>query len=130
MYDKEITPQDIEKILKLYASSKELVGADQIDGRLQELTHELLQTLFETGFLMVFNWHEWLDRNEVFKDLNKDIHEEIESADLETLRRLMTCYVRGDRFNEGLLERIVADGKLQCILERLQEIRDQLEESK
>ncbi|GFR39271.1 hypothetical protein PRECH8_25670 [Insulibacter thermoxylanivorax] len=130
MYDKEITPQDIEKILKLYASLKELVGADQIDGRLQELTHELLQTLFETGFLMVFNWHEWLDRNEVFKDLNKDIHEEIESADLETLRRLMTCYVRGDRFNEGLLERIVADGKLQCILERLQEIRDQLEESK
>ncbi len=130
MYDKAIAPQDIEKILKLYASSKELVGADQIDGRLQELTHELLQTLFETGFLMVFNWHEWLDRNEVFKDLNKDIHEEIESADLETLRRLMTCYVRGDRFNEGLLERIVADGKLQCILERLQEIRDQLEESK
>ena len=130
MYDKEITPQDIEKILKLYASLKELVGADQIDGRLQELTHELLQTLFETGFLMVFNWHEWLDRNEVFKDLNKDIHEEIESADLETLRRLMICYVRGDRFNEGLLVRIVADGKLQCILERLQEIRDQLEESK
>ena len=126
MYDKEITPQDIEKILKLYAKSKELVGADQPDGRLQEFTHELFQTLFETGFLMVFNWHEWLNRNEVFKDLNMDIHEEIESADLETLRRLMTCYVRGDRFNEGLLERIVADGKLQCILERLREIRDQL----
>jgi hypothetical protein len=127
LYDKEITPQDIEKILKLYANSKELVGADQLDGRLQEFTHELLQTLFETGFLMVFNWHEWLNRNEVFKDLNKDIHEEIKSEDLETLRKLMTSYVRGDRFNEGLLERIVVDGKLHCILQRLREIRDQLE---
>lgn len=127
MCDKEITPKDIEKILKLYAKSKELVGADQLDGRLQEFTYELLQTLFETGFLMVFNWHEWLNRNEVFKDLNKDIHEEIKSADLETLRKLMTSYVRGDRFNEGLLERIVVDGKLHCIISRLQEIRDQLE---
>ena len=130
MCDKEITPKDIEKILKLYAKSKELVGADQLDGRLQEFTYELLQTLFETGFLMVFNWHEWLNRNEVFKDLNKDIHEEIKSADLETLRKLMTSYVRGDRFNEGLLERIVVDGKLHCILQRLREIREQLEESK
>jgi hypothetical protein len=126
MYDKEITPQDIEKILKLYAKSKEFVGADPLDGRLQEFTHELLQTLFETGFLMVFNWHEWLNRNEVFQDLNRDIHEEIKSADLETLRKLMTSYVRGDRFSEGLLERIVADGKLHCILSRLQEIRNQL----
>ncbi|KYD21070.1 DUF6508 domain-containing protein [Caldibacillus debilis] len=127
MYDKEITPQDIEKILKLYAKSKELVGADQLDGRLQEFTAELMKSLSDTGFLMVFNWHEWLNRNEVFKDLNKDIHEEIKSADLETLRKLMTSYVRGDRFNEGLLERIVMDGKLHCILQRLREIRDQLE---
>jgi len=124
MYDKEITPQDIEKILKLYAKSKEFVGVDLLDGRLREFTHELLQTLFETGFLMVFDWHEWLDRNEVFKDLDKDVHEEIKTADLETLRKLMTSYVRGDRFNEGLLERIVADGKFHCILQRLQEIRN------
>ena len=130
MYDKEITPKDIEKILKLYAKSKELVGADQLDGRLQEFTAELMKSLSDTGFLMVFNWHEWLNRNEGFKDLNKDIHEEIKSADLETLRKLMTSYVRGDRFNEGLLERIVMDGKLHCILQRLREIREQLEESK
>jgi len=130
LYDKEITPQDIEKILKLYANSKELVGADQLDGRLQEFTHELLQILFETGFLMVFDWHEWLNRNEVFKDLDHDIQEEINSADLDTLRKLLTSYVRGDRFNEGLLERIVVDGKLRCILERLREIKGQLEESK
>lgn len=110
---------------------------DQLDGRLQEFTHELLQTLFETGFLMVFNWHEWLNRNEVFKDLNKDIQEEIKYADLETLRKLMTSYVRGDRFIErgdrfieGLLERVVVDGKLQCILQRLREIKEQLEADK
>lgn len=130
MYDKEITPQDIEKILKLYAKSKELVGADPLDGRLQEFTVELMKTLADIGFLMVFNWHEWLNRNEGFKDLNKDIQEEIKYADLETLRKLMTSYVRGDRFNEGLLERIVADGKLQCILQRLREIKEQLEEGK
>ena len=126
MYDKEITPQDIEKILKLYAKSKELVGADPLDGRLQEFTVELMKTLADIGFLMVFNWHEWLNRNEVFKDLNHDIQEEIKSADLDTLRKLVTCYVRGDKFNEGLLERIVVDGKLHCILQRLREIRDQL----
>ena len=130
MYDKEITPQDIEKILKLYAKSTELAGADQLDGRLQEFTVELTKTLSDTGFLMVFNWHEWLNRNEVFQDLNKDIHEEIKSADLETLRKLMTSYVRGDRFNEGLLERIIVDGKLHCILQRLREIKEQLEEGK
>lgn|GEM_PF-2358877 len=130
MYDKEITPQDIEKILKLYAKSTELAGADQLDGRLQEFTVELTKTLSDTGFLMVFNWHEWLDRNEVFQDLNKDIQEEIKYADLETLRKLMTSYVRGDRFNEGLLERIIVDGKLHCILQRLREIKEQLEEGK
>jgi len=130
LYDKEITPQDIEKILKLYAKSTELAGADQLDGRLQEFTVELTKTLSDTGFLMVFNWHEWLDRNEVFQDLNKDIQEEIKYADLETLRKLMTSYVRGDRFNEGLLERIIVDGKLHCILQRLREIKEQLEEGK
>ena len=130
MYDKEITPQVIEKILKLYANSKELVGTDKLDGRLQEYTVELMKTLSDTGFLMVFNWHEWLNRNEVFKDLNHDIQEEIKSADLDTLRKLMTCYVRGDRFNEGLLERIIVDGKLHCILQRLREIKEQLEEGK
>jgi len=130
LYDKEITPQDIEKILKLYTKSTELAGADQLDGRLQEFTVELTKTLSDTGFLMVFNWHEWLDRNEGFKDLNKDIQEEIKYADLETLRKLMTSYVRGDRFNEGLLERMVTDGKLHCILQRLREIKEQLEESK
>jgi len=92
----------------------------------QEFTVESMKTLADTGFLMVFNWPEWLNRNEVFKDLNHDIQEEIKSADLDTLRKFMTYYVRGDRFNEGLLERMVADGKLQCILQRLREIRDQL----
>jgi len=127
LYDKEITPQDIEKILKLYAKSKELVGADPLDGRLQEFTVELMKTLADIGFLMVFNWHEWLNRNEVFKDLNHDIQEEIKSANLDTLRKLMTCYIRGDRFNEGMLKRVVTDGKLHCILSRLREIKEQLE---
>lgn len=103
------------------------MGADPLDGRLQEFTAELMKTLSDTGFLMVLNWHEWLNRNKVFKDLNHDIQEEIKSADLDTLRKLMTCYVRGDRFNEGLLERMVMDGKLHCILQGLREIRDQLE---
>lgn len=62
MYNKEITSEDIGKLLKLYTRSVEWIDAEKCDDRLQEM---------------------------------------IRSADLDTLRKILTCYVRGERFQDG-----------------------------
>ncbi|WP_242615153.1 DUF6508 domain-containing protein [Paenibacillus solani] len=81
-------------------------------------------TLDDVGFLQVFNWHEWLAQHEVYKDLDHPIASSIMNADLDTLRKLMTSYIRGDRFNEGLFIEVCRKGHIASILLRLRELRD------
>ncbi|WP_227793455.1 DUF6508 domain-containing protein [Paenibacillus guangzhouensis] len=83
---------------------------------------EFRRVLADTGFLLVFNWRAWLEENEVYRNLDHDIDENLQYADVETLRKLMTCYVRGDRFTEGLFKHVVLKGHVAKILLRLEEI--------
>ncbi|WP_028595285.1 DUF6508 domain-containing protein [Paenibacillus assamensis] len=80
---------------------------------------EFREVLTDTGFLMVFDWMEWLNRHEVYRDINIDISDHIKQADMETLRKLMTSYIRGDRFNEGLFITVIKKGIVAAILERV-----------
>lgn len=83
---------------------------------------EFRKQLSDTNFLIVFDWVQWISDNKEFKDLNNDLYSEIMNADLETLRKLMTSYIRGDRFNEGLFINVILKGHVTNILLRLQEL--------
>ncbi|MEK5331898.1 DUF6508 domain-containing protein [Lysinibacillus sp. FSL W8-0992] len=71
---------------------------------------------------MVFDWKSWLNENEIYKNIANDIEEHVMKADLDTLRKLMTSYIRGDRFNEGLFEGVIINGHVTKILTRLREL--------
>lgn len=45
-------------------------------------------------------------------------------VDLDTLRKLMTSYIRGDRFTDGLFEEVIISGHVTKILTRLRELMD------
>ncbi|GIP27203.1 hypothetical protein J23TS9_23330 [Paenibacillus sp. J23TS9] len=77
--------------------------------------------LYDTGFLIVFDWGAWIREYEIYKDIDGDIEEHIMSADLETLRKLVTSYIRGDRFMEGLFLAVAMNGKIAQVLTRLQQ---------
>lgn len=78
--------------------------------------------LYDTEFLLVFDWVQWISENDEFKNVNNNVQDKIRNADLETLRKLMTSYIRGDRFNEGLLIDVILKGHVTNILLRLQEL--------
>lgn len=82
------------------------------------------RALDETGFPIVFDWSQWIRDHEMYQNINMDIEEQIMHADLETLRKLMTSYIRGDRFNEGLFLAAATGGKIKQMLLRLQELTE------
>jgi len=82
--------------------------------------------LYDTGFIIVFDWKDWLKHNEIYTQLELNIDSYISNADIDTLRKLMTCYIRGDRFNEGLFIQVCANGIVTSILKRLREIGEKL----
>ncbi|WP_261378267.1 DUF6508 domain-containing protein [Paenibacillus agilis] len=84
---------------------------------------EFRKALTETRFLIVFNWLDWLNEHEIYKDTGKDIITPIRNADMDTLRKLMTSYIRGDRFNEGLFIAVMKNGTVEAILKRVKELQ-------
>lgn len=119
----QITSTEIEKLLN-YSEYFQNVESQNNNHNMNEMISELYNELSNTGFLLVFDWIGWLKENEVFRNLDNDIEELIKKADLETLRKLMTAYIRGDRFNEGLFLKAVSSGKVGIILRRLKEITE------
>lgn len=97
-----------------------VASEEEIRNRLEcDEVEEFYNALCDTGFLIVFDWKSWLNENEVYKNLDNDIEEYIMKADLITLRKLMTSYIRGDRFTEGLFNRVILNGHITKILTRL-----------
>ena len=54
------------------------------------------------------------------------VYSSLETADLTTLRKLLTTHVRADRFSEGHLAGVLQSGHIVAVLRRLRKIRDQL----
>lgn len=79
---------------------------------------EFYKDCYKHNLVQPFDWNSWLQGNErlVFDG------EGIENCDLETLGKLMTTHIRGDRFNDGHLLGVMNSGALGRILLRLKEI--------
>ena len=77
------------------------------------------------NLLVAFDWPSWQDvANCYFTDSAA-----LESADLLTLRKLLTTHVRMERFVDGHLATVFESGHLVAILERLKALRAELESS-
>ncbi|SMF79332.1 hypothetical protein SAMN05661091_1685 [Paenibacillus uliginis N3/975] len=122
-FNSQITSTEIERLLN-YSEYFQNVESQNNNHNMNEMISEFYNELSNTEFLLVFDWIGWLKENEVFRNLDNDIEEFIKKADLETLRKLMTAYIRGDRFNEGLFLKAVSSGKVGIILRRLKEINE------
>jgi Family of unknown function (DUF6508) len=50
----------------------------------------------------------------------------ITTASLKQIKSMLTFFVRGERFCDGLQNRLIREGKIAAILQRLQVLRDQM----
>ena len=84
--------------------------------------HQFIQTLYQTGFFIQFDWTTWQQEAEDFVRHP----EQVQTADLETIQRLLTTHIRADRFCSGHLAHTIHAGHILAILNRLVEIRAQM----
>ncbi len=77
-----------------------------------------VQDLYDNNIIYSFDWPAWQEEAE---RLHND-PEALASADLETLRKLLTVHVRKDRFSEGHLAAVIRDGHVLAILKTLEEL--------
>lgn len=75
--------------------------------------------LEQSAFSLRFDWPQWIDQAQAL-DQNPSL---VAEADLLTLRKLLTCYLRTERFTSGTLAHLVDSGKLLQILQRLAKLR-------
>jgi hypothetical protein len=79
---------------------------------LDRLLSELCNLVHESGLMVEFNWIGWRPSGRLDRDW-------IESADLEDLRRYLTCHIQNGRFIEGHLRAAALDSNLIFLLERI-----------
>lgn len=79
------------------------------------------QALYNNGWIMPFDWPDWQD--EAAKLVESA--EALESANIETVRKLLTTHVRKERFCEGHLSAMHSCGHLVAILRRLKILRNE-----
>ena len=84
---------------------------------------EFVQALYDQQVVFSFDWSGWQKEAERFAaDPGA-----LQTADLLTLRKLLTTHFRKDRFVEGHLASMLECGHVTAILRRLGKIREQME---
>lgn len=81
-----------------------------------------IRTLYDTRFLVGFDWGEWQDVAEAIYHHP----EQLATADLITVRRLLTLHIRKDRFCEGHLASMLEEGHISGILQRLKVLTEEM----
>jgi hypothetical protein len=75
----------------------------------------LIADVYESGLMLEFDWMEW-SRAEGTKSATKDA---IACASEDNLRRLLTAWVRSDRFCGGSFSSLCTSGLIESVLRRL-----------
>ena len=83
---------------------------------------EFIDALHREDVIIPFDWTIW--RKEARRCQTDP--EALETADLLTLRKLLTVHVRADRFAEGHLASVFESGHITAILHRLKQIREKM----
>jgi len=85
-----------------------------------------VEALHREQFIAPFDWVSWADEAHRYTEGGEAA---LATADLATLRKLVTAYVRADRFSAGTLASMFQSGQIIAILRRLRQIRDSLSNS-
>ena len=87
-----------------------------------EVVMEFIQVLYDNDWVtQQFDWGEWQESSQQYIESP----EKVESADTETIQKLLTTHARADRFCEGHLASMFENGHILDILRRLRKIRSQ-----
>lgn len=82
-----------------------------------------VEALYREQFIIPFDWGSWAAEAQRYSD---DDGSALAEASLDTLRRLLTTYVRADRFSAGTLASLFQSGHIIAVLRRLKQIRNSL----
>lgn len=86
------------------------------EGRDAESVASFASAVASSGFMLQFDWPAWWrTEGRALVDGGR-----ILSADMSTLRKIVTCWVRGDRLSGGALATVCADGRVLEVLRRMQ----------
>ena len=88
---------------------------------LDRLLGELCKLIPECGLIVEFDWIAWRPSGRLDRDW-------IEAANLEDLRRFLTCHVQNERFIEGHLRAATLDYDLIFLLDRIANMLTEEEE--
>jgi len=78
--------------------------------------------LHRQNIIVPFDWTSWREEAERYQMDAKAL----ETADLLTLRNLLTVHVRAERFAEGHLASVFESGYITAVLHRLKQIREEM----
>jgi ADP-ribosyl-[dinitrogen reductase] hydrolase len=78
---------------------------------------DFIRALSGNGLIQPFDWMNWREGEQLV-----DHPELLRSANLQTLRKLLTAHVRADRFSDGHLAGTFESGHMTLILKRMEEI--------
>jgi O-acetyl-ADP-ribose deacetylase len=85
------------------------------------LLEMIMSAIQRSGLKIVFDWPAWQD--EALRICNEP--GELERADLETIRKLLTLHLRKERFCEGHLAAVCEEGLMLRTLQRLKALHDE-----
>ncbi len=118
-------PADIEAVLAFLPIFEdprflpEVVVAEEQGWTFEQYTREVYEfekALYRGGFIVRFDWVHWEpEALRYYRELGR-----LETADMATLRRLLTFHIRKNVTCEGHLAEMLRDGHVQAILRRLE----------
>ena len=81
--------------------------------------NEFIATVKKENFTIIYDWVKWQDEaDKYFKE-----PELIDSASIVILRKLMTMFIRKERFCSGFINSVIDTGMILKILERLNALK-------
>lgn len=120
--DPPFTRESIQRMLSFLPAFErgEYAGADAAymqTGRDLPSVGALRSEVYQSGFAFPFDWSGWKEGRAMRLT-------DVATADLLTLRKLLTAFVRNDRFCGGALSAKCSDGWVEQILRRLRVLAD------
>lgn len=127
----EISPEAIHAVLQflpVFEGPGYSFGEwHQSEGQFPFFSHSrevvsFVQTPYDQNVLIRFDWMSWGEEAERYQEEPGAL----ETADLLTLRKLLTAHVRADRLSEGHLANVLESGHITDILRRMKQMRPQV----
>lgn len=119
---KAITSKQIDAIvrfLKVFEGSSDTCGEASFSDPLSEFQ----KAVYKNGWVEPsFNLSDWTEKAREYVDSPSLLA----SADVGTIRKLLTTHMRWEYWSEGHLSELVENGHVLAILKRLQQIRNQM----